>query len=152
MILVHVCKDRGELRQSLYAWIPGLFVYLLGKLLSLQVRMLLHPPICFDNFCWIRRRWEYLADQCVWVQRNRCHQLLQLFPRLCDSAIGGDGRASGGFGDGLVCVGRETQERQDCYEAFHDGSPFFVRYENKEREVPGSDDPTGTSRVATRHP
>src|SRR5712672_148329 len=43
--------------------------------------MPLHPPIRLDDLRWIRRSRKNLSNKRIWIQRNRRHQLLQLFRR-----------------------------------------------------------------------
>src|ERR1700730_8336918 len=53
-VLVHVFKNRGELRHGLYARIPVLFVDFFGQFVTLQIGMPLHPAFRLDNLRWIR--------------------------------------------------------------------------------------------------
>src|SRR5712664_4920435 len=76
-VLVHVFKNRGELRKGFYARIPGLFVDFFGQLFTLEVRMGLHPAIRLDNLGWIGGSGENLRNEGVRVQGDRRHELLQ---------------------------------------------------------------------------
>ncbi len=93
-VLVHICQNRRNLRERFYAGIPGLFVYFLGKRISFQAGMRLHPSLRFDNLGWIGRGCEDLRDQRVRVQRNRRDELVQ-FLRLLGSRRGVRRRYSG---------------------------------------------------------
>src|SRR5205823_5786713 len=81
-VLVHVFENRRELRHSLYAEIPVLFVYLFRQLFTLEVRMTLHPAVRLDNLGWIGGGGENLRNECVWVQGDRSDKLLQLLRGL----------------------------------------------------------------------
>src|SRR5882762_686783 len=80
-ILVHVLEHGRKLRQRLYARIPILFVYFFGQVFAFEVRMPLHPPIRLNDLRWIRRSRKNLSNERIRIQRNRRHQLLQLFRR-----------------------------------------------------------------------
>src|SRR6266850_15901 len=83
-VLVHVFKNRGELRKGLYAGVPGLFVDFFCQLLTLEVGMALHPAVRLDNLRRIGGSGENLRNEGVRVQRDRRDQLLQLLRGMFD--------------------------------------------------------------------
>src|SRR6266481_2978383 len=76
-VLVHVFKNRRELRQGLYARIPVLFVDFFAELVTLEIGMTLHPALRLDNLSWIRGSGENLRNERVRVQGDRRDKLLQ---------------------------------------------------------------------------
>src|SRR6267142_6361019 len=81
-VLVHVFKNRRELRQGLYARIPVLFVDFFGELVTLEIGMTLHPALRLDNLSWIRGSGENLRNERVRVQGDRRDKLLQFLRGL----------------------------------------------------------------------
>src|SRR6267378_4112083 len=81
-VLVHVSQHRGKLRDCLDAGIPGLLIDSLGKLLALQIGVLLHPTLRFHDLNRIRGGREDLRNQRVRIERDGRHQLLQLLGSL----------------------------------------------------------------------
>ena len=77
-VLVHVFKNRGKLRESLYARVPGLFVDFLCQLFTLEFGMALHPAVGLDNLGGIGGSGENLRNEGVRVQGDRRDELLQL--------------------------------------------------------------------------
>src|SRR6267143_5820976 len=76
-VLVHVFKNRRELRQGLYARIPVLFVDFFAELVTFEIGMTLHPALRLDNLSWIRGSGENLGNERVRVQGDRRHELSQ---------------------------------------------------------------------------
>jgi hypothetical protein len=78
-VLVHHRKHRRELREGLYAGIPGLRIDRLGERICLQAGISLDPPVCFRDLRRIGRGRQDLRNQRVRVQCDRCYQLVQIF-------------------------------------------------------------------------
>ncbi len=86
-VLVHVCKDRGKLRERLHAGIPGLLIDRLGQLLSFQIGVLLHPAVRFHDLGRIGGGGEDLRNQGVRIQGDGRDQLLQLVGTFLDHRL-----------------------------------------------------------------
>src|SRR5712672_2413390 len=126
-ILVHVLEHGRKLRQRLYARIPILFVYFFGQVFAFEVRMPLHPAICLDDLRWIRRSRKNLSNKRIRIQRNRRHQLLQLFRRRF---AGRSRRLLVGLASRTVGLHRHSelhqqtaeQHSQNLFRQFHHGN------------------------------
>ena len=68
-------RHRG---QRFDARIPGLALHLAFECLALNTGILLRPSRGFDNFERIGRGHQNLAEQRVWIERDRRHELLDL--------------------------------------------------------------------------
>src|SRR5271166_6594587 len=77
-ILIHHAQQPTYLCEGLYTGIPRLGIDRLGEGISLQIGMLLQPPVRFDDLRRISRRGQDLRDQRIRIQRDRRDQLLQL--------------------------------------------------------------------------
>ncbi len=86
-VLVHACQDRGKLRERLHARIPGHLIDRLGQWFPLQIRVLLHPAVGFDDLGRVRGSREDLRNQSVRIQGDGRHQLLQLLGRLLEDRL-----------------------------------------------------------------
>src|SRR3989442_14058684 len=76
------CEHRRKLGEGLDARIPRLLIDFLAQLLSLEIGMLLYPPVCFDNLVRISGGCENLSNQSIRIQCDRRDELLQLCRRL----------------------------------------------------------------------
>jgi hypothetical protein len=98
-----VCQTLYHVGQSghgLYAWIPRLLRDSIGEFFVLQILVLLEPLLELDEFERIRGRGQGLGQQRIGIQRNRCHERVELVRRdlrrffLCLLRLSRKGRIS----------------------------------------------------------